>query len=122
MPYSYTIAERIVHVCWSGDVSKRDLDAFGEEMPRIGWQLGFAPDVLHTFAEVTSGLPPIEAFLYSQRQDQVPIPNPMRAAIVINTEECEALANVFRALDATSNLTMKVFPTEAEARRWLARR
>ena len=122
MPYTYTIEERVVHVSWSGDVSKRDLDAFGEEMPRVGQRLGFAPDVLHTFADVMPGLQPIEAFMYSQRRNQVPIPNPIRVAIVAQDQLGEALATVFQELNRTPNLTMKVFPTEAEGRRWLARK
>jgi len=121
MPYSYTIEERIVHLCWSGAISQADLDSFGEEMPRIGRRLGFAPDVLHTFVGVMTGLRPMVAFMYSQRHRQEPIPNPIRAAIVTTTEECEALATVIKSLDATPNLEMKVFHAEAEARRWLAR-
>ena len=62
-------------------------------MPRIGRSLGFAPDVLHTFAAVTGlGLKPIEAFAYSLRRSQEPIPNPIRSAIVGSSAQGEALA------------------------------
>ena len=121
MPYSHTIEGRIVHVCWHGIVAEDDLDVFGKEMPQLGRRLGFAPDVLHTFAEVTGGLRPIEAFTYSLRQNQELIPNPIRAAIVVGGGEGEALATVFKELNRTPNLEMKLFADEAAARLWLAR-
>jgi len=103
-------------------VSPADLDVFGKEMPQIGRNLGFAPDVLHTFADIEGlGLSPIEAFTYSLRQNQEPIPNPVRCAIVTGSDKNTALAIVFRDLNRTPNLTMKVFTDEAAARRWLAR-
>lgn len=123
MPYTHNIEDRIVHVCWYGAITQQDLDDFGSEMPRIGRSLGFAPDVLHTFAAVTGlGLKPIEAFTYSLRQNQEPIPNPIRSAIVADTGEGEALATVFKELNRTPNLEMKVFADESAARRWLERK
>ena len=122
MPYSYIIEGRTVRVDWQGLVTKDDLVAFGADMPRIGQQLGFAPDVLHTFEAVTgSNFQPIAAYLYSLLQKRVEIPNPIRAAIVAMTAEGEALAKVFTALNRTRNLEMKVFANETAARRWLAR-
>ena len=122
MPYTHTIEGRIVHVCWYGAITHQDLDVFGAEMPRIGRSLGFAPDVLHTFAAVTGlGLKPIEAFAYSLRRSQEPIPNPIRSAIVGSSAQGEALATVFKELNRTPNLEMKVFADETAARRWLAR-
>ena len=122
MPYSYTNEGRIVHVSWLGLVTKEDLVALVEDMPRIGRELGLAPDVLHTFAAVTGhSFQPIAAYMYSLLQKRVEIPNPIRAAIVATTPEGEALAKVFKTLNRTHNLEMKVFGNEAAARRWLAR-
>lgn len=121
MPYTYTIGERIVHVRWSGVIAKEDFDSLAKDMPRIGRELGFAPDVLHTFAE-TSGFSfePIAAYQYSLRQKQAKIPNPVRAAMVVTAKEGEALAAVFKTLNRTPNLEMQVFANEAAARLWLA--
>jgi hypothetical protein len=124
MSYSYTIEEeRIVHVRWQGVIAAEDLDAFGRDMPRIGQQLGFAPNVLHTF-EATTGFSfePVAAYHYSLLQKQVKIPNPIRAAMVVGTADGEALATVFKTLNRTPNLTMRVFADESAARFWLARR
>lgn len=120
MPYSITIEGRVAHVHWFGALCRRDLDTLGQDLPRVGRQLGFAPHVLHTFGEVKAGLPPIEAFTYALRPGQAPIPNPVRAAIVADSDTAEALATVFRLLNATPNLEMAVFKNEAEARGWLA--
>jgi hypothetical protein len=122
MPYSYTIEGRIVHVRWQGSIVKEDLESLGREMPRVGRQLGFAPDVLHTFGETTGfSFEPLAAYQYSLQQKQVKIPNPIRAAMVAATPDCEALATVFKTLNRTPNLEMQVFANEAAARRWLAR-
>lgn len=121
MPYSYTLEGRIVHVAWSGTINKEDLDSFGEAMPQIGQGLGFAPDVIHTFYETTGfSFQPIAAYLYSLQSSHVQIPNPIRAAIVTDTQEGEALATVFKTLNHTTNLEMKVFANEAAARHWLS--
>ncbi len=91
-------------------------------MPRIGRTLGFAPNVLHTFApEAELGFDPTVAYHYSLQQRQVVIPNPVRAAIVATTKESEYLANVFKSLNRVSNLELQVFFDETSARRWLAR-
>ena len=122
MPYTYTIEGRIVHVAWHGTIAREDLESFGEAMPRVGRELGYAPDVIHTF-EGTIGysFQPIAAYMYSLLQRRAQIPNPIRAAIVATTQEGEALATVFKTLNRTRNLEMKVFSNEAAARLWLAR-
>ncbi len=91
-------------------------------MPQIGRRLGAAPDVLHTFEGAEDfGFEPIAAYLHSQAQRNVTIPNPIRAAVVATTQECEALATAFKTLNRTPNLEVKVFANEAAARLWLAR-
>ncbi len=122
MPYTYTSKGRIVHVSWYGVVTPEDLQALGADMPRVGRELGFAPDVLHTFAGVTGhSFQPIEVYKYTLRQKQVRIPNPIRAAMVATSPEGQALAKVFKALNRMRNLEMDVFADETAARRWLAR-
>ncbi len=122
MPYAHTLEGSIVHVRWRGLIAKDDLDAFGKEMPLVGRQLGFAPDVLHTFDE-TSGFSfePIAVYQYSLQVKQMKIPNPIRAAMVVTSSTGQALAAVFKTLNRVQNLEMRVFAEEAAARRWLAR-
>jgi len=123
MPYSHTIKGRTVRICWYGNITQADLDVFGLEMPQIGRKLGFAPDVLHTFDGVQDqGLMPIEAFTYSLRRGLEPIPNPIRSAIVADSDKGRALATVFKELNRTPNLEMKVFDNESDARSWLERK
>ena len=122
MPYVCTIEGCIVHAAWRGTIVPEDLEAFGADMPRIGRRLGFAPDVLHTFEAVTGlGFEPAAAYQYSLKQKQVEIPNPIRVAMATTTKENEYLATVFKMLNRATNLEMEVFPSEAVARRWLAR-
>lgn len=122
MPLSFTLEEALVHVSWHGVISQADLDSLGNELPSIGRKLGFAPNVLHTFATETElGFDPTAAYHYSLRQRQVVIPNPVRAAIVATTKESEYLANVFKSLNRVNNLVLQVFFDETSARRWLAR-
>ncbi len=123
MPYSYTIEGRLVHVSWHGMITKEDLVAFGADMPQVGRTLGAAPDVLHTFEAVEGHrFQPIAAYMYSLLQKRVEIPNPVRAAIVAVTQEAEALATVFKTLNRTRNLEMKIFANEAAARLWLSQK
>ena len=122
MPFSCTIEERCVHVAWREAISVEDLREFGREMPRIGRTLGRAPDVIHTFEEVTGlGFDPSAAYEYSMSQKAVAIPNPIRAAMVATTKENEYLATIFIKLNRAPNLEMRVFFDEASARVWLAR-
>lgn len=123
MPYSYAIEERLVLVAWYGVVGPEDLAAFGREMPEIGRGLGFAPDMIHSFAGVTETVfEPAGIFEYSQRQRLIPMPNPCRVAMVVTTKSNEYLVNVFKTFNHTPNLEMKVFRDEATARRWIARK
>ncbi len=122
MPYTCTLDGRIVRVCWQGMITQDDLASFGKEMPRIGRQLGFAPDVLHSFDGSDGvGFEPAAAYHYSVQQRQITIPNPIRSAQVVSSKESEYIATVFSSWNRTPNLEMKVFFDEASALRWLAR-
>lgn len=120
MPYTYTVENRLVHIAWSGIVSKEDLRAIGLEMPRLAASLGFAPDVLHTFDAVTGyGFQPIAAYMLALLRKRVVIPHPVKSASVATTPEMRRLAQIFITLNRNHNLVMKMFDTEETARRWL---
>jgi hypothetical protein len=122
MPYDVTVEGRIVHISWTGVVAQADLDSLRREMPRIGRELGSAPDVIHTFDDTKGfSFTPGAAYDYSLQQRDVEIPNPIRVAIVATTRDGEALATVFKTLNCTPNMEMRVFGNEAVARRWLLR-
>lgn len=123
MPYDVTVEGRIVHIAWTGVIAQADLDSLLREMPRIGRDLGAAPDVIHTFDDTTGfSFEPGAAYQHSLQQRETEIPNPIRVAIVATTQEGEALATVFKGLNCNPNLEMRVFGNEAVARRWLTRR
>jgi hypothetical protein len=120
MPFTHTIEDRIVHVEWAGIVSKEDLQAIGKLMPRLSAELGFAPDVLHTFDAVTGyGFQPIAAYMVSLLRKRAVIPCPVRSASVVKTPEAKSLASIFKALNRSPNLTIEIFESEAAARRWI---
>ena len=120
MPYTYTIEDRIVHIAWGGVISKDDLQAIGKDMPRLARELGFAPDVLHTFDGATGySFQPIAAYALSLLRKRVVIPYPVRSASVVTTPEQRSLAKIFKALNRTHNLTMGIFDSEEAARRWI---
>ncbi len=122
MPFSHAIDGRVVQVAWYGAVTAEDLAALEQEMPVLSRGLGFAPDVLHTFDGVTSAeFSPTAAFASSRRMQQVAIPNPIRVAMVVVTKENEFLATLFKTLNHSPSIEMKVFFEEVSARRWLAR-
>ncbi len=122
MPFSHAIDGRVVHVAWYGAVTAEDIAALEQELPAISRSLGFAADVLHTFVGVTSAdFSPTAAFASSRRMQQAAIPNPIRVAMVVVTKENEFLATIFKTLNHSPSIEMKVFFDEPSARRWLAR-
>ena len=123
MPYSYIIEGRVVHIVWSGVISKEDLQSVGKAMPRLAAELGFAPDVLHTFDTVIGhSFQPLAAYMFSLLRKRVEIPNPVRSAAVATTPEGKSMARMMATLNRNHNLEMKVFASEEAARRWLDRR
>lgn len=120
MPYTFSIDGRIVHFAWSGVVAKEDLQSIGKEMPRLARELGFAPNVLHTFDAVTGhSFQPLAVYMHSLLRKRVVIPTPVRSAAVTKTSEGASLARMFVSLNRSPNLEMKVFDSEEVARRWL---
>lgn len=122
MPYSSIIEGRVVHIVWSGVMSREDLQSLGKGMPRIAAELGFAPDVLHTFDAVTGhSFQPLAAYMLSLLRKRVEIPTPVRSAAVATTAEGKSMARMMATLNRNHNLEMKVFESEEAARRWLGR-
>jgi len=120
MPYTYTIEDRIVHVAWNGVVSKEDLQSIGGAIPRIAAELGFAPNVLHTFGQMTGyTFQPIAAYVVALVRKRAHIPHPVRSASVATTPETKKMAQFFKTLNRSPNLTMEVFDSEQAARAWL---
>jgi hypothetical protein len=120
MPYTYTVEDRIVHIAWDGTISRQDLQSVDQEMPRLAVRLGFGPNVLHTFAEATGhNYELITAYMVSLIRKRIAIPHPVKSALVATTPETKRMAELFRELDATPNLTIEVFASEAAAREWL---
>lgn len=122
MPYTYEMEGRVMHVRWSGVVSREDLQAIGRDMPRVAAEAGFAQDTLHTFDAVTGySFQPIAAYMLSLLRKRMPIPTPVRSASVVRTPQTRALAKIFQSLNRSQNLEIELFDSEADARRWLAR-
>lgn len=120
MPFSHSIEDRIIHIRWSGTLTKDDLQAAGREIPRLVAQLGFVPHLLHNLNAVEQlAFPPLAAYEHSVQRKRVSIPAPLKSATVAQTPAIAAMAQVFRAMNRTPNLEMEVFSTEAEARAWL---
>jgi hypothetical protein len=120
MPYTHTVEGRIVHIVWSGVVSKEDLQSLGEDLPRFAAELGFAPDLLHNFDAVTGyGFQPIAAYMLSLVRKRLAIAHPVKSASVAKTPELRRMVQIFKTLNRTHNLTMEIFDSEEAARRWL---
>ncbi len=126
MPFSHTVENRVLHVSWSGVISRDDLQAFGQTVPEVAKGLGFTPQILHTFDELEGySFQPIVVYTVSLLRKRVKIPVPVRSAALVRAQdpgrrkEMIALANLFKAMNRTRNLTIEVFHDEAEARAWL---
>jgi hypothetical protein len=120
MPFTHTVEGRLLHIHWSGVVSRDDLQRFGGTMPGLVAGLGFVPDVLHSFEAVEGySFQPFVVYLVSLLRKRVTIPAPVRAAAVATKPELLKLAQLFKALNGSPNLTIEVFRTEAAARAWL---
>ena len=120
MPYTATVEGRIVHIAWHGVVSREDLQSIGKEIPRLAAERGFAPDVLHTFGLMQGyTFQPIAAYVLALVRKRATIPHPVKSALVATTPETKKMAQLFRAMNRTPNLTMEIFDSEAAARAWL---
>ncbi|HOF08455.1 MAG TPA: STAS/SEC14 domain-containing protein [Opitutaceae bacterium] len=120
MPYTHTIEGRIIHIAWSGRITKDDLAKLGRELPQIAGKLHFAPNVLHTYDDsIELGFELTKIHHYSTVAKQVPPPVPIRSAMVNATMQGEYVATLFKMLNRVENIEMRVFCDEASARLWL---
>ncbi len=86
MPFTHTVEDRILHFRWNGVISREDLQRFGAEMPGLVERIGFIPDVLHTFDEVTGySFQPLMVYLFSMLRKRATIPRPVKSAAVAKT-------------------------------------
>jgi len=120
MPYTATVEGRNVHIAWHGVVSREDLQSIGKEIPRLAAELGFAPNVLHTFGTMTGyTFQPIAAYVVALVRKRVTIPHPVKSVSVATTPETRKMAQFFKTLNRSPNLTMEIFESETAARAWL---
>lgn len=120
MPFSHQIEGRIVHLRWRGVMATEELSLIGPLMRELSRELGFVPQLLHTFDEISGcDLAPLAAYEHSAERQRVPIPKPARAAAVAKTVEVRDMARVFQLLNRNPGLEMEVFDSEEDARAWL---
>lgn len=120
MPLRIQLLPDYVHVNWHGELSKQDLDLLSVEMPRIGRQIGHAPNVLHTFEETSGTSLRFEAMHgYGRNLRQVKLPNPCRVASVCNHPVGFGLARMMQLINQNPDLEMRVFSEKEPALSWL---
>lgn len=121
MPYSHSIKEHYIHIQWHGELCNEDLRSIGAELPGISAKLGYAPNILHTFDEVTGGkIEPWSIFQHSLRREDTRLPNKAKSAAVAKTAKVHAITRLFMELNRNPNIVMEVFDDEEAAIRWLA--
>ncbi|MBK8475247.1 MAG: STAS/SEC14 domain-containing protein [Opitutaceae bacterium] len=109
-----------MHIAWQGDVTKEDLVSIGKLLPKLAATLGFAPDVLHTFAEMNGpDFTPWTAFEHSLRQETVRLRNAAKSAVVAKNPQVQAVARMMQALNRNPNIAMEIFASEELALAWL---
>jgi hypothetical protein len=91
------------------------------EMPLIADSLGHAPNMLHTFEEVTSLAIDFHAIMaHSHKRETLPIPNKIRAATVVTRPVMIGISRIFESLNGNPQIAMRTFADRAFAERWLA--
>ncbi len=109
-----------MHIRWSGVLTQADLGRIGQLMPQLVRELGFIPQLLHTYDAVTGcDFPPLAVYEHSEQRRHLHIPQATRAALVAKTPVVRDMARVFQLLNRNPNLEMEIFDTEAAARAWL---
>ena len=120
MPFTHAVEDDILHFNWYGIITREDLQTFGKNMPALAASLGFVPNVLHTFDQMTGyRFQPLVGYTLSLLRKREKIPYPVKAAAVVNTPEKLALARLFKACNHSPNLTIEIFESEERARAWL---
>lgn len=120
MPYKATQTDGYVHIQWHGMLKAQDLLALAHELPRIGATLGYAPNVLHTFAGMTgTQIEPWSMLQHSLRRRDTPMPNPIRVAWVTDDAEIRRMGELFQELNRNPNIEISVFDAGAAAKIWM---
>lgn len=123
MAFKHTIHEDYIHIEWYGELTRSDLQELGSLIPELGFKMGYAPNVLHTFDAVTSAsLQPWDAFQHSLRIEDARLPNRAKSASVAKHPAALAMASLFQELNRNPMLVMETFNTEEEAITWLRNR
>ncbi|AOS46446.1 hypothetical protein Verru16b_03552 [Lacunisphaera limnophila] len=120
MPIRIQLLPEYVHVVWHGELVNQDLEFLSAEMPRIGRQIGRAPNVLHTFEEVTSTSLRFDAMhIHGNRLRSVKVPNSCRIASVCHQPVAFGMARMMQLINQNPALQMQVFTELEPALRWL---
>ncbi|ACB77340.1 hypothetical protein [Opitutus terrae] len=120
MPYQFTQTDEFVLIEWCGEMTDEDLVALGRQMPQIATKIGYAPNVLHTFDQVTGAqIKPWSIFEHSLRQKRLRLKNPIKCAWVVHTPEVRRMGQLAQELNRNPNLTLELFDTLAAAKTWL---
>ncbi len=120
MPYERTQSDRIVHYRWYGEITPDDLRTIGRELPDLASRLGYAPDVLHTFADsVTGHVDAWTMFEESIRRRNTRLRNPVKAAWVAGKGPVLTAARMFQELNRNPDMKIEIFRSEKAARKWL---
>ena len=120
MPIRIEVLPQYVHVSWYGTLAEQDLDQLSAEMPKIGVQLGKAPNVLHTYDEVEGmGLPPESLQAHARRLGRTKVPNRCRAATVCSNPLAYGMARMMQMLNRNPDIQIEVFSGREEALCWL---
>jgi len=120
MPFRLHIQAPLVHIEWYGELVNADFTRFLTELPKIGRQLGYAPNLLHTFDEVTDAhLHYDEANAQAEHRSRIALPNKIRSATVANRPLIYGFTRMFITLNSNPDIEMQVFSSQEEAHAWL---
>jgi len=120
MPYTLKITDEFLGIEWYGVLTPQDLTAIGQDLPRIGRNLGHALHVLHTFDAVTRiDFDPLAAYHHTIRREDIHIPQAVKSAAVAKTPEVFAMARMMQELNRNPMIEMRVFDADADALAWI---
>jgi hypothetical protein len=123
MPYERVIDPGFIHYRWHGEFTKADLVSIGRDLPELAAELGYAPNVLHTFpAGLTGNIEPWTVFEHSIRRRNTVLKNPAKVAWVAVDPHIVTVGRMLQELNRNPNIEIEIFPADAAARRWLTGR
>jgi hypothetical protein len=123
MPYERLIDRGFVHYRWQGEFTKADLVGIGRDLPELAAELGYAPNVLHTFPSgLTGNIEPWTVFEHSIRRRNTVLKNPAKVAWVATDPHIVAVGRMLQELNRNPHIEIRIFGAETVARRWLTGR